>query len=219
MALCGFFFRDPSLGWWPPEVDPKLWAVDKRVNRSLLSNAPAVRQYAPGQAVRTPAFVVMYLIMVFAAAAFLLAVAYVPVIAISNGFGPVVAASAIGLLAVVSGGGRAVASHTSDRFGRRQTLTAALLLGGLRAIWGWCIRPRFSRPHPFVVFAALSGLAGGAFYPLLASLVADYFGERNAVRNFGLVYSAKLFGGLIGIGLPAFVVSSLRSWVCSSPRA
>ena len=58
------------------------------------------------------------------------------------------------------------------------------------------------------MFAALSGLAGGAFYPLLASLVADYFGERNAVRNFGLVYSAKLFGGLIGIGLPAFVVSS-----------
>ena len=33
---------------------------------------------------------------------------------------------------------------------------------------------------PFVLFAALSGLAGGAFYPLLASLVADYFGERNA---------------------------------------
>jgi MFS family permease len=61
---------------------------------------------------------------------------------------------------------------------------------------------------PFVVFAALSGLAGGAFYPLLAILVADYFGERNAVRNFGLVYSAKLFGGLIGIGLPAFVVAS-----------
>jgi len=39
-------------------------------------------------------------------------------------------------------------------------------------------------------------------------MVADYFGERNAVRNFGLVYSAKMFGGLIGIGLPALVVSS-----------
>jgi MFS family permease len=65
-----------------------------------------------------------------------------------------------------------------------------------------------SPARTFVVFAALSGLAGGAFYPLLASLVADYFGERNAVRNFGLVYSAKMFGGLIGIGLPAFVVSS-----------
>jgi MFS family permease len=59
-----------------------------------------------------------------------------------------------------------------------------------------------------VVFAALSGMAGGAFYPLFASLVADYFGERNAVRNFGMVYSAKLFGGIIGVGLPALLVAS-----------
>ena len=51
-------------------------------------------------------------------------------------------------------------------------------------------------------------MAGGAFYPLFASLVADYFGERNAVRNFGVVYSAKLFGGIIGVGLPALVVAS-----------
>jgi MFS family permease len=207
VAVCGVFFRDPPLGWWPPDVDPRLWAIDKRVNRSLLRNAPAVRQYAPGQAVRTTAFVVMYLIMVFAAAAFLLAVAYVPIVAISNGFSPAVAAAAIGLLAVVSGGGRAVASHISDRFGRRQTLTAALLLAGCAHL-GLVYSASIQQAEPFVLFAALSGLAGGAFYPLLASLVADYFGEHNAVRNFGLVYSAKLFGGLIGIGLPAFVVSS-----------
>jgi MFS family permease len=207
VALCGIFFRDPPLGWWPPDVDPKLWAVDKRLNRSLRCNAPAVRQYEPGQAVRTTAFVLMYLIMVFAAATFLLAVAYVPIVAISNGFSHAVAATAIGLLAVVSGGGRAVASHISDRFGRRQTLTAALLLAG-GANLGLVYSASIQQSAGFVVFAALSGLAGGAFYPLLASLVADYFGERNAVRNFGVVYSAKLFGGFIGIGLPAFVVSS-----------
>jgi MFS family permease len=207
VALCGLFFRDPPVGWWPTDVDPRLWAVDKRINRSLRSNAPAARQYAPGQAVHTPAFVVMYLIMVFAAATFLMAVAYVPIIGVSNDFSTVVAASAIGLLAVVSGGGRAVASHLSDRFGRRQTLSAALLLAGCADL-GLVYSASIHQAAPFVLFAALSGLAGGAFYPLLASLVADYFGERNAVRNFGLVYSAKLFGGLIGIGLPAFVVSS-----------
>jgi MFS family permease len=145
--------------------------------------------------------------MVFAAAAFLLAVAYVPIIAVSNGFSHAIAGVAIGLLAVVSGGGRAVATHISDRFGRRQTLTAALLLAGC-ALLGLVFSASIQQAAGFVGFAALSGLAGGACYPLLASLVADYFGERNAVRNFGLVYSAKLFGGLVGIGLPAFVVSS-----------
>jgi MFS family permease len=86
VALCGVLFRDPPPGWWPPDIDPKLWALDKRINRSLASNVPAMRQYSPGEAVRTSAFVLMYLILVFAAAASLLAIVYIPSVALSNGF-------------------------------------------------------------------------------------------------------------------------------------
>ena len=207
VAVCGALLRDPPAGWWPPEIDPKLWAIDKRVNRSLRNNVPAVRQYSPREAVRTPAFVVMYLILVFAAAASLLAIVYVPFVAMSHGFSLAIGASAVGLLAVVNGAGRSVAGRISDRFGRRQTLTAALLLEGCAQL-GLVYSASVGHPAAFVVFAALSGMAGGAFYPLFASLVADYFGERNAVRNFGVVYSAKLFGGIIGVGLPALVVAS-----------
>ena len=207
VAVCGVLLRDPPPCWWPPEIDPKLWAIDKRVNRSLRNNVPAVRQYSPGEAVRTPAFVLMYLILVFAAAASLLAIVYVPFVALSHGFSLGIGASAVGLLAVVNGAGRSVAGRISDRFGRRQTLSAALLLEGCAQL-GLVYSASVGQSAAFVVFAALSGMAGGAFYPLFASLVADYFGERNAVRNFGVVYSAKLFGGIIGIGLPAFVVAS-----------
>ena len=207
VAVCGVLLRDPPAGWWPREIDPKLWAVDKRVNRGLRNNVPAVRQYSPGEAVRTPAFVVMYLILVFAAAASLLAIVYVPIVAMSHGFSLGIGASAVGLLAVVNGAGRSIAGRISDRFGRRQTLSAALVLEGCAQL-GLVYSASVGQPVAFVVFAALSGMAGGAFYPLFASLVADYFGERNAVRNFGVVYSAKLFGGIIGVGLPALVLSS-----------
>lgn len=207
VALCGSLFRDPPAGWWPADVDPKVWAVDKRVNRSLANNAAAVRQYAPGQAVRTPAFVVMYLILVFAAAASLLAVVYIPIVAIANDFTLSVAASAVALLALVNGAGRTVASRISDRYGRRRTLSAVLLLQGCAQL-GLVYSASDGLPAAFMAFAGLSGLAGGAFYPLFASLVADYFGERNAVRNFGLVYSAKLFGGIIGVGLPATLMAT-----------
>ena len=207
VAVCGVLLRDPPAGWWPPEIDPKLWAIDKRVNRSLRNNVAAVRQYSPGEAVRTPAFVIMYLILVFAAAASLLAIVYVPFVALSHGFSLAIGASAVGLLAVVNGAGRSVAGRLSDRFGRRQTLSAALLLEGCAQL-GLVYSASVGQPAAFVAFAALSGMAGGAFYPLFASLVADYFGERNAVRNFGVVYSAKLFGGIIGVGLPALVVAS-----------
>jgi MFS family permease len=207
VTVCGALLRDPPPGWWPRDIDPKLWAVDKRVNRALRNNVAAVREYSPGEAVRTPAFVLMYLILVFAAAASLLAIVYVPIVAISHGLALGVGASAVGLLAVVNGAGRSVAGRISDRFGRRQTLSAALLLEGCAQL-GLVYSASIGQPAAFVVFAALSGLAGGAFYPLFASLVADYFGERNAVRNFGLVYSAKVFGGIIGVGLPALLVSS-----------
>jgi MFS family permease len=207
VAVCGALLRDPPAGWWPPEIDPKVWAFDKRVNRSLRNNVPAVRQYSPGEAVRTPAFMVMYLILVFAAAASLLAIVYVPFVAMSHGFSLGIGASAVGLLAVVNGAGRSVAGRISDRFGRRQTLSVALLLEGCAQL-GLVCSASVGQPAAFVVFAGLSGMAGGAFYPLFASLVADYFGERNAVRNFGVVYSAKLFGGIIGVGLPAMVVAS-----------
>ena len=207
VAVTGVLLRDPPAGWWPPEIDPKLWAIDKRVNRSLRNNVPAMRQYSPVEAVRTPAFVVMYLILVFAAAASLLAIVYVPFVALSHGFSLAIGASAVGLLAVVNGAGRSVAGRISDRFGRRQTLSAALLLEGCAQL-GLVYSASVGQPAAFVAFAALSGMAGGAFYPLFASLVADYFGERNAARNFGVVYSAKLFGGIIGVGLPALVVAS-----------
>ena len=201
VAVCGVLLRDPPPGWWPPEIDPKLWAVDKRVNRSLRNNVPAVRQYSPGEAVRTPAFVLMYLILVFAAAASLLAIVYVPFVALSHGFSLGVGASAVGLLAVVNGAGRSVAGRISDRFGRRQTLSAALLLEGCAQL-GLVYSASVGQSAAFVVFAALSGMAGGAFYTLFASLVADYFRERNAVRNFGVVYSAKLLGGSSASGCP-----------------
>jgi MFS family permease len=207
VGACGAFLRDPPTGWWPQDIDPKVWAVDKRLNRSLAHNVRAVRQFPPGEAVKTPAFVVMYLILVIAAAASLLAIAYIPIVAMHQGFSLGIGALAVGLLAVVNGAGRSVAGRISDRFGRRQTLSAALLLEGCAQL-GLVYSASIGQPWAFVVFAALSGMAGGAFYPLFASLVADYFGEPNAVRNFGLVYSAKLFGGVIGVGLPALLVSS-----------
>jgi MFS family permease len=207
VAQLGALLRDPPAGWWPSDIDPKLWAIDKKLNRSLRNNVTAVRQYSPGEAVRTPAFVVMYLILVIAAAASLLAIVYVPIMAMYQGFSLGVGALAVGLLAVVNGTGRSVAGRISDRFGRRQTLSAALLVEGCAQL-GLVYCASIGQPAAFVVFAALSGMAGGAFYPLFASLVADYFGEPSAVRNFGMVYSAKLFGGLIGVGLPALLVAS-----------
>jgi hypothetical protein len=63
----------------------------------------------------------MYLILVIAAAASLLAAVYIPIIALSHGFSLGIGALAVGLLAVVNGTGRSMAGRLSDRYGRRRT--------------------------------------------------------------------------------------------------
>lgn len=118
----------------------------------------------PAEAIRTPAFLVMYLIMVIAAAASLLTAVYVPIVAVYQGFSLTVAALAVGLLAIVNGTGRSIAGRLSDRLGRRRTLTMALLVQGSAQL-GLVYSVSTAVPVAFIGFAGLSGLAGGAFYP------------------------------------------------------
>jgi MFS family permease len=42
----------------------------------------------------------------------------------------------------------------------------------------------------------------------LIGLVREYFGEESALQNFGILYSAKAVGAVLGIGLAAFVVTT-----------
>jgi MFS family permease len=123
------------------------------------------------------------------------------------GFGPLIAASSMGLMSVINGTGRGVVGWLSDRFGRQRTLTYVCLV--LAVVQFGVLWAGEMRNQPlFLVFAFLSGFAGGAFYPLFAALVPDYFGENNNASNYGMVYSAKLVSGLFGGGMGAVVVAS-----------
>src|SRR5439155_2750434 len=93
----------------------------------------------------------------------------------------------------------------SDLIGRRHTLTMVLLIAGV-AQFGVLYSGNTKNEWLFMIFAFINGFATGAFYPLFAALVPDYFGENNNATNYGLVYSAKLFGGIGGGGVAAGVI-------------
>jgi MFS family permease len=57
--------------------------------------------------------------------------------------------------------------------------------------------------------AFVAGFGAGAFFPLFAALVPDYFGENHNASNYGIVYSAKLGSSLVGIGLGSSVIASI----------
>jgi MFS family permease len=205
ITVCGLFFKDPPKSWWPAHVDPLAWWANAKSTGSLSKNPPAVRQYGPLEAIKTGMLPLMWICLVIIGGVSLFGINFQVPFAKASGFGPFVAASSMGVLAIVNGTGRGVVGWVSDRVGRKQTLALVLAIAGIAqfgVLWSG-----LSHNLPlFMCFAFLSGFGGGAFYPLFAALVPDYFGENNNAQNYGLVYSAKLVGGVGGVGLAAMLV-------------
>ncbi|MFI0165200.1 OFA family MFS transporter [Streptomyces sp. NPDC017095] len=205
VAVCACFFRDPPKNWWPAGLDPLSRSGGSAV--SLAKNPPAVRQYTPGEAVRTGMLPLMWVMIVLTAGVSIFGISFQVDFAKEVGFGPLVAASSMGVMAVVNGVGRAVVGWLSDLWGRRTTLVFVIVVLGLAqfgVIWAGDLRDQWL----FLFFAFLSGFGGGAFYPLFAALTPDYFGENYNATNYGLVYSGKLVSGLFGGGLGSLVVGA-----------
>jgi MFS family permease len=210
LAGCAMYFKDPPKNWWPAEVDPLKWVEERRTAsaKSAAKNPPAVGQFTPTQAMRTGQLPLMWLALWMIGNVSLFGSAYQIPFAKSLGFGPLIAASSAGVLSVVNGTGRTFVGWVSDRVGRKQTLIAVLLIEAVAQV-GLLYTGKAHLEIPFLAMAFLAGFGGGAFFPLFAALVPDYFGENNNAQNYGAVYSSKLASSLVGIGLGSSVIHAL----------
>ncbi|MEU7302925.1 OFA family MFS transporter [Streptomyces sp. NPDC007189] len=207
VAVCAWFFKDPPKNWWPADVDPLSFAGNSKSAASLAKNPPAVRQFTPKEAIRSGMLPLMWLSIVLTAGVSIFGISFQVDYAKEIGFGPLVAASSMGVMAVVNGVGRAVVGWLSDLWGRKTSLVFVIVVLGLAqfgVIWAGDIKNEWL----FLFFAFVSGFGGGAFYPMFAALTPDYFGENYNATNYGLVYSGKLVSGLFGGGLGSMVVGA-----------
>jgi len=207
VAVSGLFFKDPPKNWWPAHIDPLAHGRDRKGSSALRKNPPAVKQFEPAEAIRTGMLPLMWVCLMMTAGVSIFGISFQVPFAKEMGFGPLVVASSMGVMAVVNGTGRAAVGWLSDRIGRKRTLTAVLLILGA-AQFGVLWAGDAGNEPLFLAFAFISGFGGGSFYPLFAALVPDYFGENNNASNYGLVYSSKLVGGLAGGGLGAMVIAA-----------
>src|SRR6202171_2955249 len=207
ITVCGMLFKDPPKNWWPADIDPVQWATSKNGAQSLKKNPPAVRQYTPMEAIKTGMLPLLWLSLGISAGVSLFGISYMVPFAKDLGFGPLIAASSAGVLSVINGTGRTLTGYVSDRLGRKQTLLIVLLVSAV-ALVGLLYAGEAQNEIAFLFFAFLVGFGGGAFYPMFASLTPDYFGENNNASNYGLIYSSKLLGSVVGIGVGASVIEA-----------
>ncbi|MFC6021661.1 OFA family MFS transporter [Plantactinospora solaniradicis] len=213
VAICGLLMRKPPRNWWPAQIDPQRWAVDRRLNRSIPHNRPAARPYPPLAAVRSGMLPMMFVVVVLTAAMALFDIAYLAGTAYTQGLPALTLVAAMSALAASNGIGRAVTSSVADRIGRRGTLGLSLLVGGVAQFGLLAAATNENHPAAVVCFAALAGAGTGAGYSLLVSLVRDWFGDDATVPNYGIVYTGKAVGGSVGIVLAGLVVTTPDSVV------
>ncbi|WP_437083224.1 OFA family MFS transporter [Streptomyces sp. enrichment culture] len=207
VASAGWFFKDPPKNWWPAHVDPLRQTDDPKIRRALAKNPPAVKQYTPKEAARTPVLWMMWFCLLCTAGINIFGIAFQVPFGKDMGFAGGIVATAMSLKAIVNGTGRGVIGWISDRFGRRNTLIIVCVVLGV-AQFGVLASGKTGVMPFFLLCSMVSGFGGGAIFPLFAAMTADYFGENNNATNYGMVYSSKLVSGLVGSGLGAVVVGA-----------
>lgn len=189
IAVAAVHLRLPPPLWWPDDVDPRTHALDA----ARLRTAPeSARQFGLAQAMRTRTMPTLALLLTCAGA---VSVFDVIVVAGTGSWG------AVALLVALNGAGRSVAVRASELFGRRRVLAAvfgSLAFGQvLLAVAVENAAQNAAAAAPLWLGAVAAGLGGGAFYPLLAGLVREFFGAERGGDIHAVVYSAKAVAGVV----------------------
>ncbi|MFC4113035.1 MFS transporter [Nonomuraea zeae] len=199
IGLAARHLRLPPALWWPGDVDPRSHALDAA---RLRTTPEAARQFRLAQALRTRTLPALALILTCAGA---VSVFDVIVVARTGSWG------AVALLVALNGAGRSVAMRCSEVFGRRRALAAVLTslaagqlllaIAAAPAVAAGATGSADGGGAPLWAGAVLAGLGGGAFYPLVASLVRELFGTERAGEIHAVVYSAKALAGAGAVAL------------------
>ena len=215
-----FVMRDPARGWRPalagapphsgaasgsatatgqattahPAAPTRAAAPPGPAASSRPAAAGDARQFAVREALGTWQFWVIYLAFVLVSGAGLMTIAKIVGFAAATGHAALVGTTAAVGLAVTNGLGRPVLGKLADRLGYEVTMTGSFTLAGL-----FLLLMTVTGSSAVFVFAALAGLFfWGPLFSLFPAITGHYYGADHAAATYGVLYSAKMVGGLWG---------------------
>ena len=195
IVVAGYFLKDPPKGWAPLGWIP----TKKRVKR------PCEHQFTLKETVRTWQLWALFVSFCLVSGAGLMTVSKIVRYAEGIGFTAVVATAAAGGLCFTNGLGRPVMGWVSDRLGRENTMILSFVLAGILTI-GIHAFGVINSPIGFLVCTLGALFFWGPLYALFPAVCGHYYGEDYAASNYGVLYTAKLVGGLYGGYLSALII-------------
>ncbi len=183
VCLLSRYLVNPPENYVPKDANPG----------SPESISPKVRDFSPGEMLRTAAFYKLWFMYFIGAGAALIIIGGVAGMA-KESMGSL-AWLVVALMAMGNAGGRIVAGAVSDKIGRTWTLMIMMSIQAM-VIFSLLFIGE-SQALLLVVAATLIGFNYGTNLSLFPSATKDYFGLKNFGMNYGLVFSAWGIGGFV----------------------
>jgi MFS family permease len=166
----------------------------------LRSEAPqksAAEGWTPRTAMRTPVFWGLAAVFFCTAAAMFSVLVQLVAFFVDAGFSPLTAASAFGMLGLLSAISVMASGLISERFGYRQTVSASFVgtAAGMALLWLLTV---FSSGLLLILFVALFGFCMGTRGPIVSSVSARYFAGPHVATIYGAIYGTNALGAAFG---------------------
>jgi len=172
------------------------------------SAAPKVpeRGLTPLETLKSPQFYLIYVIFVAMASGYLMVTAQAKPFAQDLGIAANIVILAVTLNSIGNGLGRVVWGFLSDKLGRENAMVIDFLICAAAV----ALLPVLGRnPIFFVLLIVVAMFSFGPIFAFFPPITADRFGTAYLATNYGLVYSAKGVGGIIG----GVICSSCMLWI------
>ncbi|MHA1768682.1 MAG: L-lactate MFS transporter [Candidatus Thorarchaeota archaeon] len=190
----------PPEGWLPEGFTPPQSTAD---GKGL--------EVMPDEMIRTSTFWILWLMFVFAATAGLMTLGNVKTasIAIDPATNAVIL---VGVMSLLNAAGRIVWGATSDKIGRENTMILmffVLAVGMFSFAWMSTITISW---YAVMAIASLIGFCFGGNFALFPSATADFFGNKNVGKNYGVMFTAYGIAGITGAFVAGPIVDVTGSY-------
>jgi OFA family oxalate/formate antiporter-like MFS transporter len=160
--------------------------------------------FTPWEMLRTPHFWLIYCMFICMATGGLVLTAQTKPFAKDVGLAANIVILAVTVDRISNGLGRISWGWISDKLGRERTMFVDYVLNAVFI----ALLPQFGHdPVMFIVLLFCIMFTWGPIYSLFPSVTADRFGTSYAATNYGIVYSAKGVGGILGGVVSAWLVT------------
>jgi MFS family permease len=201
-TVAWYFIRAPENTGNEPPAEPT------GIDSQKATPPGAEGNYTLSEALRTPAFWILFLVLMTSSASFQMVVIHIVIAAIDTGITPEDAALILTLSGITNTAGRLTLGGLATKIGNKTGLLLSLALQALALFFlAGAIDIR-----AFYILAAVHGLGYGGVTPLIPTLIGSFFGTRSIGSVFGALITAYTIGGAFGPLLGGYVFDVTGSY-------